>query len=357
MILGIESSCDETAMALVDCRGEIKAQALSSQISQHQKHGGVVPELASRSHYEVLEILFSQIENQAQQFGFDLKNVECVASTRGPGLVGPLLVGSTFAEGLALGWGVPYRGIHHLRGHLASALLTDSQNLQLETLKQRSEEIFPGLVLLVSGGHTQVLKVNSDLTAESLIHTVDDAAGECLDKIGKLLGLPYPGGPEIEKCAEQLIAEEKNLASEIFKLLPRPQTAEGNFSFSGLKTAARLYIEKSLDPKDKAAFCWAIQKVVCQIFELGIERVVKHKIKNNLPEMKTLVFCGGVSANKVFRNSIKICAESHGLKFLAPPLKYSTDNAAMIAAAAFLQPQCLDVLEVSPRIPLELGRL
>lgn len=354
MILGIESSCDETALALVDEWGVPRFQVLKSQIALHNKHGGVVPELASRSHFEEIESLFNELKRQTEEAGFDIKTLKAVAATRGPGLVGPLLVGSSFGEGLALGWGVPFVGVHHLRGHLASALLVaDYSEKSEETLRERSERCFPSLVLLVSGGHSQVLVVDPDLNARQLIESVDDAAGECLDKIAKILGLPYPGGPEIENLAKQISVEGNPSARSYFQKLPKPKTSDGQFSFSGLKTAARLLIEREAGDLDRAGFAWALQKTIAEIFLSGLKRSLQTLKENpafSLP--KNLIFCGGVAANLYFRQSLKSWADQEQMGFIAPPIKYATDNGAMIAAAGWLQKSDLHLSTVEPRLPL-----
>lgn len=345
VILGIESSCDETAVALVDGHGRVLFQALESQIELHNAYGGVVPELASRSHFDVIDVLVERAVERAQSSNVKIR---AVAATRGPGLVGPLIVGATFAEGLARGWQLPCVGVHHLRGHLASVLLQEGTD-DTSTLEARAQKIFPAIVLLVSGGHTQVLSVDDRLRAQTWAQSADDAAGECFDKSAKLMGLPYPGGPSIEKKALELQDADRGLARQLFKELPRPKSPEG-FSFAGLKTAIRLKLEKTPELSQSPAFCWAIQEAICDTLLQGLTRSLQDSCQH-----RSLVFCGGVSANMRIRSQVKQWASQRALELYLPPLKYCTDNAAMIAACAWLQDPTLDVKEVRARLPMELA--
>ncbi len=347
-ILAFESSCDETAVALIGRNGHVFSQSIDSQIHIHQKYGGVVPEVASRIHFEVIDRLAREVILQAKEQNLKITQI---AATLGPGLIGPLLVASSYARGLAFGWGLPLIGVHHLRGHLASVLLSDSSTDDSMTdLKERAHEIFPALVLLVSGGHTQILKVNASLHAMGLIDTVDDAAGECFDKSAKLMGLPYPGGPAIEKIALKLRPEDLAQAQALTKKLPRPKTEEGHFSFSGLKTAIRLMLEQNSTLSQSPILCWAIQEAVAQTLVQGLQRVAKNR--EDISSFKNIVFCGGVSANQRLRTEVSNWAQTFNLKLLCPPLKYCTDNAAMIGACAWVQSSDLSLTTPAARLPL-----
>jgi N6-L-threonylcarbamoyladenine synthase len=328
----------------VDEFGKIFAWEQKSQIQIHTEFGGVVPEVASRYHEKTLFELCSKALEK-----IDKDEIKFVAATSGPGLIGPLLVGRCFAEGLARGLGVPFRGVHHLRGHVASVLIENVEDPR-SLVKQRAEEIFPALVLLVSGGHTQILQSDSSLNMKLLADTADDSAGECFDKIAKLLGLGYPGGPAIEKKALECVdAESRMRAQKIMDLLPRPKSEEG-FSFSGLKTAARLYLEKNKDNLDLQAFCFAIQEVIADSLKRGIERAVKKLPSQD--NFKSLVFCGGVSANARIREVLSQRANKMKLKALFPPLKLCTDNAVMIAHAMIVQSPAHDLKDVQARVTL-----
>jgi len=341
LILALESSSDETAVALVAADGRVVRQDLASQVRIHELYGGVVPEVASRAHFEEIDRLVRPCLNELKTSGHPLK---AVAATRGPGLIGPLLVGSCYAEGLAQGFGVPFVGVHHLRGHLASVLLGSGSS---SSLKEQAAEVFPALVVLVSGGHTQVLEVDSALHARIWADTADDAAGECFDKAAKLMGLPYPGGPRIEALAAQLSPSDAARAREVSKSLPRPRSAEG-FSFSGLKTAIRLSLERDPTLSGTPAFAWAVQEAIAETLLAGIERVRKQRGA----QLRRLAFCGGVSANRRLRFLLEEWAKRHSLKLSLPPLQFCTDNAAMIGAAAWVQDPSLALAECAARIPL-----
>lgn len=342
-ILAIESSCDETAVALVGADGEVIDQQLFSQIQIHQAFGGVVPEVASRSHFEVLDGLVALSLEKKKSLNLELS---AVAATCGPGLIGPLIVGSAYAQGLASGWQIPFIGVHHLRGHLASTLLRGSIDEPALSLKEKAERIFPAFVLLVSGGHTQVLHVAEDLSAKALAQSADDAAGECFDKAAKLMGLPYPGGPEIERIAAELSEADRVPAMHLLRQLPRPRSAEG-FSFSGLKTAIRTLLEKNPELARTPRFCFAIQEAISESLCQGLDRAFEKSDAS--AKVQRLVFCGGVSANRRIRQRLQEWAQAHQLELYLPALKYCTDNAAMIGAAAWVQAPSLAMKEIAAR--------
>lgn len=339
-ILAIESSCDETAVAVVAESGVVVAEALESQIKIHQTYGGVVPEVASRQHFEVIDRLARRCLESAPEI-----ELQAVAATCGPGLIGPLLVGACYGQGFARGRHVPFIGVHHLRGHLASALLgTEASGA---TLRERAQNMFPAAVLLVSGGHTQILEVQPGLHVRKLADTADDAAGECFDKAAKLMGLPYPGGPAIEKLAAELIDADRGRAAELRDRLPKPRSEVG-FSFSGLKTAFRLMLEKEPALSGTPMLAWALQERIAGTLLAGLERAFRDQ---ELPPR--VLLCGGVAANRRLREVLSKWVQARGAEVGFPPLKYSTDNAAMIAAAAWVQAPQLASSDVAARVELE----
>jgi N6-L-threonylcarbamoyladenine synthase len=308
IVLGIETSCDETAAAVVDERG-LRAQALASQIALHGPHGGIVPELAARAHLDHLDGLIARAMADAK-LGF--RDLDAVAATAGPGLIGGVIVGVMTGKAIALAHDLPFLAINHLEGHALSPRLV-------------GEVAFPYLLLLVTGGHCQLLIVEGVGAYVELGTTVDDAVGEAFDKAAKLLGLGYPGGPEIERLAAR--GEATRIA------LPRPMAGRPgcDFSFAGLKTALRLAAEKH-GADSRADLAASFQAAVGDVLA---DRTV-HAIaafKQRHPEGRTLVVAGGVAANQALRKRLGALAERHGLALVAPPRELCTDNAAMIAWA------------------------
>lgn len=342
-ILAVESSCDETAAALVNERGQILASRLVSQIETHNKFGGVVPEVASRAHFQQIDALVKGLLADSK---IKVTDIDSVAATMGPGLIGPLLVGVSYARGLAVGWDKPFHGVHHLRGHLASVFLERDSSM---SMKDQLKELSPSMVLLASGGHTQVLILDENFRARSVADTADDAAGECFDKSAKLMGLPYPGGPAIEALAMQSSGGKR--AQDFARSLPRPKSEKG-FSFSGLKTSIRLKLEQDKTLSRDPDFCWAIQETIAEIFAQALKKVFSQENREGY-QPRSLILCGGVSANRRLRQLFETFAESRRMKLCLPPLKYCTDNAAMIAAAAWLQNSDQDLKEVQARIPMD----
>jgi tRNA N6-adenosine threonylcarbamoyltransferase len=309
LILGIETSCDETGVALYDAdNSHLLAHALHSQSEMHDEYGGVVPELASRDHIRRIVPLIRQLFDRT---GRAISELGAVAYTEGPGLAGALLVGASFARGLAFALGVPAIGIHHLEGHLLSPLLS-----------ARPPQ-FPFVALLVSGGHTQLLRVDAVGQYALLGETQDDAAGEAFDKTAKLLGLGYPGGPQVAKLAESGKPGRYRL--------PRPMIASGDldFSFSGLKTAVLLLVRGG-EPSPQfhadvaRAFEDAIVDVLVAKCALAIERT----------GLSRLVVAGGVGANRALRERLEAARVKSGFEVFFPELELCTDNGAMIAFAA-----------------------
>jgi N6-L-threonylcarbamoyladenine synthase len=308
LVLGIETSCDETGVALYDSELGLLAQALHSQIAMHEQYGGVVPELASRDHIRRLVPLLDQTLVDAKRA---LGDIDAVAYTQGPGLAGALLTGASFASALAMTLNVPAVPIHHLEGHLLSPLLSEPR------------PAFPFVALLVSGGHTQLMRVAAVGDYEMLGETVDDAAGEAFDKTAQLLGLGYPGGPALSKLADSGQPGR-------FKL-PRPMLTSGNLdmSFSGLKTAVNLLVKQS--PTDQQT-----RADIARAFQDAIVDVLVAKALGALKEtsLERLVVAGGVGANRQLRAALDAAAVKHGYQVYYPDLAFCTDNGAMIAFAA-----------------------
>lgn len=310
IVLGIETSCDETGIAIYDfAQKKLLANALYSQIDLHAQYGGVVPELASRDHIGKLTPLTQEALKQAN---LSIEAVDAIAYTAMPGLVGALMVGASYAKGLAYALNVPAVAVHHLEGHLLAPLLDSTQKIE-----------YPYIALLVSGGHTQLIEVSGFGDYQLLGESIDDAAGEAFDKTAKLLGLPYPGGPHLAKLAEKG-------RTDIFTL-PRPMTDRPglDFSFSGLKTAVLntwLGCEDKSE-QSKADLCRAFQDAVVDTIVIKSKRALKQT------GVKRLVIAGGVSANVHLRESLAILAKNNGYEVFYPPMAYCTDNGAMIAIA------------------------
>lgn len=319
IVLGIESSCDETAAALVNEKKEILAETVLSQ-EEHKIYGGVVPEIAARAHLEHIEDI---IEHTFHKAKIQPKDIDAVAAAAGPGLIGGVVVGVMAAKALALALNKPFIAVNHLEGHALVSRLTNNVE-------------YPYLLLLVSGGHCQILIVKNVNQYERLGTTIDDAAGEAFDKVAKMLKLGYPGGPMIEKMAE--IGNENRFA------LPHPLRGSNdlNLSFSGLKTAVRKIIESYdadgniehviLSKQDTADICASFQKTISECL---IEKVAKgiDVFQKKYPQGRHLVVAGGVAANSYLRQKLKNLAEENNLIFAAPPLKWCTDNGVMIAWA------------------------
>ena len=320
IVLGIETSCDETGVALYNttpwesakpASQGILGQALHSQIAMHREYGGVVPELASRDH---IRRILPLLDESLAQSGLTLKDIDALAYTQGPGLAGALLVGSAFAKSLAQGLHLPSIGVHHLEGHLLSPLLG-------ETAPQ-----FPFIALLVSGGHTQLMKVSGVGRYELLGETLDDAAGEAFDKTAKLLGLGYPGGPALARLAEN--------GHPRFKL-PRPLLNSGdlNFSFSGLKTAVLTLTNKHqpLDEATKADIAWEFQEAVTELLTIKCMSALRET------GLDRLVVSGGVGANSKLREKLNAATSRKLCQVSYPRLEFCTDNGAMIAFAGAMR--------------------
>ena len=331
-ILGIETSCDETGVAIYDEQHGLMADALYSQIALHAEFGGVIPELASRDHVRKLLPLIDQVLNQAQCSKDD---IDAIAYTAGPGLVGALMVGAATAQSLAFAWQKPAVAVHHMEGHLLAPMLEDKPPQ------------FPLVALLVSGGHTQLVYVERMGEYELLGESLDDAAGEAFDKTAKMLGLDYPGGPAVAKLAEQ---------GEVQRFeFPRPMVGKPglNFSFSGLKTATLNICQsfgQAITEQDKADICAGFQQAVVDTLSIKCKRALKQTA------CKRLIIAGGVSANKALREQLEAMMHQHGGELFYARPSLCTDNGAMIAYAGmqrFKAGQCADLgIQVRPRWPL-----
>lgn len=311
LVLGIETSCDETGVALFDTQHRLLSHTLHSQIAMHSEYGGVVPELASRDHIRHILPLIQQTLLSANR---TLNQINAIAYTQGPGLAGALLVGASVGVALSFALNIPAIGIHHLEGHLLSPLLS------------KPSPDFPFIALLVSGGHTQLMQVNAVGQYVLLGETVDDAAGEAFDKTAKLLGLGYPGGAALSKLAHQG-------QSGRFKL-PRPMlnSKDLNFSFSGLKTAVLTLINKhELIPQTRADIALAFQDAIVEVL------VEKSLTALSQTGLKQIVVAGGVGANDQLRNNLSAKAILAGVTVFYPELEFCTDNGAMIALAGALR--------------------
>ena len=336
IVLGVESSCDETGLALYDTERGLLSHALHSQVAMHGEYGGVVPELASRDHVRRAIPLLEQVLDES---GASVSSIDAIAYTQGPGLAGALLVGASVANGLALALNKPVIGVHHLEGHLLSPLLA------------AQPPAFPFVALLVSGGHTQLMRVDEVGQYTLLGETLDDAAGEAFDKSAKLLGLGYPGGPAISRLAE-------SGDPSVFDL-PRPMLHSKNldFSFSGLKTAVLTLVKKQpgeLSETTRAAIARAFVEAIVEVLVAKCLAAVKQT------GMKRLVIAGGVGANSQLRHALNTAAAKKRFEVFYPDLALCTDNGAMIALAGALRiarnPQAARFdygFNVKPRWPLD----
>jgi N6-L-threonylcarbamoyladenine synthase len=333
-VLGLETTCDETAAAIValrpDGRGEIVANEVLSQIAEHAAYGGVVPEIAARAHVEVIDRLVARAMDGA---GMRFADLNGIAAAAGPGLIGGVLIGLTTAKGLSLVTGKPLIAVNHLEGHALTPRLTDGIG-------------FPYLLLLASGGHTQLVAVRGVGDYVRLGTTVDDAIGEAFDKVAKLLGLAYPGGPEVEREAARGDPERFDL--------PRPMLgrAEPNFSLSGLKTALRMEAERTapLTQTDVADLCASFQAAVVDVV-VDRTRMALRMFREIAGPPAALVVAGGVAANQTVRRGLERLAAEAGLRMIAPPLPLCGDNGAIIAWAGLerLRLGLIDDLNVAAR--------
>ncbi|WP_128115203.1 tRNA (adenosine(37)-N6)-threonylcarbamoyltransferase complex transferase subunit TsaD [Brevundimonas diminuta] len=338
-VLGLETSCDETAASVVRLSAsgaQVLSSVIHSQIDDHAAYGGVVPEIAARSHVEMIDGVTRRAMAEA---GLDWSALDGVAATAGPGLVGGVMVGLSYGKAAALARGLPLIAVNHLEGHAVSARLG-------------AETTYPFLLLLVSGGHCQLLEVRGIGDMSRLGTTIDDAAGEAFDKIAKALGLGYPGGPALERLAASGDGARFDLPRA---LLGRKDC---DFSFSGLKTAASRLAQTCETEQDRADLADAVQKAIARQLAERSERAMKDYAEAH--EHRLFVVAGGVAANKTIRRTLEDLATKHDFAFLAPPMAYCTDNAAMIALAGAerLEKGLTSDIDVAarPRWPLDETR-
>jgi N6-L-threonylcarbamoyladenine synthase len=338
-VLGLETSCDETAASVVRLSAsgaEVLSSVIHSQIDEHAAFGGVVPEIAARSHVEMIDGVARRAMAEA---GIDYAALDGVAATAGPGLVGGVRVGLSYGKAVALARGLPLIAVNHLEGHAVSARLG-------------AETSYPFLLLLVSGGHCQLLEVRGIGDMSRLGTTIDDAAGEAFDKIAKAMGLGYPGGPALETLAASGDGSRFDLPRA---LLGRKDC---DFSFSGLKTAASRLAQTCTSEQDRADLADAVQKAIARQLAERTERAMTAYAEQH--EVLHFVVAGGVAANKTIRRTLENLATKHGFSFLAPPMVYCTDNAAMIALAGAerLEKGLTSDIDVAarPRWPLDEAR-
>ena len=331
VILAIESSCDETAAAVM-AHGKIASNVVASQ-TMHARHGGIVPELASRAHQRYLMLVVRQAMQEAN---IPLSGLEAVAFTQGPGLLGALLVGTAFAKAVAFSLDIPLIAIHHMRAHILANFIEEPY------------PTFPLLGLTVSGGHTQLILVKDHLRMQIIGETQDDAVGEAFDKIGKLMRLPYPGGPLIDQYARQGDPQRFQF--------PDTNVPYLNFSFSGIKTAFLYFLQAK--QKQDPDFVVKYRNDLCASIQYTLINMLLKKLKAAVAQtgIKTIAIAGGVAANSGLRSQLKQLAEQDGWQVFIPPLAYCTDNAAMIAIAAhyqYLSGKFCDLkVTASPRMPL-----
>ena len=314
-ILGIESSCDDTSAAVI-CDGEVLSNVVANQ-EIHAKYGGVVPELASRAHQQHIVPV---VQQAIQQAGITKQDLDAISFTKGPGLMGSLLVGTSFAKSLAMGLNIPLIDVNHMQAHILAHFIKEEDT---------SFPPFPFVCLTISGGHTQIVKVTDHFSFEVLGETIDDAVGEAFDKSAKILGLPYPGGPFVDKYAQ--LGDPKKFS------FTKPKVGDLNFSFSGLKTGILYFIKKNL--KENPAFIEENLYDICASIQHTIVQILIEKLKNTVKQtgIKHLAIAGGVSANSEIRKRLQLAQKQWGWTTYIPKFEYTTDNAAMIAITGYLK--------------------
>ena len=314
-ILGIESSCDDTSAAVI-CNGRVLSNIVANQ-EIHAKYGGVVPELASRAHQQHIVPVVQQAIEQA---GITKEDLHAISFTRGPGLMGSLLVGTSFAKSLALGLDIPLIDVNHMQAHILAHFIKE-ENTEMPP--------FPFVCLTISGGHTQIVRVTDYFTFEVLGETIDDAVGEAFDKSAKILGLPYPGGPLVDKYAQ--LGNPKKFS------FTKPKVGDLNFSFSGLKTGILYFIQRNL--KENPKFIEENLHDICASIQHTIVEILMEKLKNTVKKtgIKHVAIAGGVSANSEIRKRLQLAQKHWGWTTYIPKFEYTTDNAAMIAITGYLK--------------------
>ncbi|TVZ55269.1 O-sialoglycoprotein endopeptidase [Lutibacter sp. Hel_I_33_5] len=314
-ILGIESSCDDTSASVI-CNGRVLSNIVANQ-EVHSKYGGVVPELASRAHQQNIVPVVQQAIEQA---GIDKRDLNAIAFTRGPGLMGSLLVGTSFAKSLAMGLDIPLIDVNHMQAHILAHFIIEEDS---------KIPPFPFVCLTISGGHTQLVKVSNHFDMEVLGETIDDAVGEAFDKSAKILGLPYPGGPLIDKYAQQ-----GNPKAFTFT---KPKVGDLDFSFSGLKTGILYFIQRNV--KENPNFIKENLLDICASIQHTIVEILMDKLKNTVKKtgITNIAIAGGVSANSEIRKRLQLAEKHIGWITFIPKFQYTTDNAAMIAITGYLK--------------------
>lgn len=332
-LLGIETSCDDTATAVVEDGRTVRSSVSTNQDAFHAKYGGIVPEIASRQH---VALLSAAVEDALDRAGTSLEEIDGIAVTRGPGLIGSLVVGVAAAKALAFAAGKPLYGVNHLHGHIYAAFLDRDERPE-----------YPFLALLVSGGHSQLVDVESPTRMRIVGRTKDDAAGEAYDKTARMLGLGFPGGPALDKLSREGDAQAIAFPRH------RPEPGSLDMSFSGLKTSVRYYLES---PAGAAA----TKADVAASFQAAVIDVLMHRVQAAFGQRPytSVVLSGGVAANSALQASLREWSERSGVRAFIPPPKYCTDNAAMIAAAADYQNEAVRVdplqLSADPNLPFIL---
>jgi len=324
-ILGIESSCDDTSASVI-YNGKVLSNVVANQ-EIHAKYGGVVPELASRAHQQnILPVIQQAIE----QASITKENLSAIAFTRGPGLMGSLLVGTSFAKSLAIGLKIPLIDVNHMQAHILAHFIKE-ENAKIPS--------FPFICLTISGGHTQIVKITDHFEMEVLGETIDDAVGEAFDKSAKILGLPYPGGPLIDKYAK--------LGNPKAYPFTKPKVGDLDFSFSGLKTGILYFIQKQV--RINPNFIEENLHDICASIQYTITEILMDKLKNAVKQtgIKNIAIAGGVSANSEIRNRLKQAEKHFGWTTYIPKFEYTTDNAAMVAITGYLKYLNNDYSEVS----------
>lgn len=346
IVLGIETSCDETAMAVVNDKKEILSHIVVSQINIHKEFGGVVPEIASRNHLDVIDNVLIKVLKDAN---IELKDIDVIAATTGPGLIGGVVVGTVFSKMLASILNKPFIAVNHLEAHALTSRMT-------------SDIEFPFLLFLLSGGHCQILQAINVGKYKKIGETIDDALGECFDKVGTMLGIEYPAGPKIEQFAKLGDENKYKFAKPLIDNTgkARDKNYDLMFSFSGLKTCIRREIEKmeSLSKQDIYDICASFQKTVIEILTDRLENVFK-KFKNENISMKSLVIAGGVSANQYIKNNLSELCKKYNYNVITPPLKLCTDNGVMAAWAGLerFKANLISDLKVCPKSRWELEEI
>lgn len=338
LVFAVETSCDETSVCIINNDKRILSHIIYSQ-EEHKKFGGVIPELASRSHLQILQKISKDALKQAK---IDIKNIDLFTATCGPGLIGGLLVGSTFTKALAIGLNKPFIPINHLEGHLLSPTINNNIH-------------YPFISFLLTGGHTQIYLIKNISDYELLGETLDDAIGEAFDKVAKLLGMTYPGGPELEKAAKNGNCLSYNLPQ------PLNRKKDLNFSFSGIKTAVNLIVQKNINKKNNKKFISNIaasfQETVSLILESKFKLIQDELIKRKI-DSKQISLVGGVAANKYILNKIQKIAKNFNYSIILPPKNMLSDNAAMIGWACIKKYSIKKFSNINfkanPRLPINL---